>query len=612
MVWAMSVVATAVFYGALSALALPLGALIGVLWRPPDRLLAVLLAFGGGALLAALTLDLVAPGIDRGHFSDLAIGCVLGGLLFKALDRAVSRKGGYLRKPSTALTHWRRSARTRLAGLLQDLHRVKHIGDLDDSMREQLLAMMSVVDAPRGTWIYRTGEQARTLYIVEKGAVDLVDPATGEAVATLGPHDVFGRMSFVTGLPRATEAHTRAGARLLRIPREGLLQLVREEPKWRSVMLGMVDASEVETYLVQRHGMSLQDASEWRTEAAAALRADGFYDPPSPDAVPDVTDLVDLLAAERRSEFAALVPRSSLRALAQRMTHREVSDGVVLHHAGERADRLQLVRRGVVHLIDPQPLDSTPRVVRAGETFGALPFLTGATHGTTAVAHGEVALSAVDRDDFTDVLDEDDGLRHAVGQFLRRQRVGDFVAEREHVPARTAHAWIERSVRSIEGVHVMPSTEGLSHVRAAGGGAAMAIFLGILLDGIPESFVIGANVLNSGGITLSLLAGLFLANFPEALSSAAGMRDQAMSRTRILTMWIIVMVITGAGAGVGAVVLQEAPGTVFALIEGLAAGAMLTMIAETMLPEAYHKGGGVVGLSTLGGFLAAILANHVR
>ena len=140
----------------------------------------------------------------------------------------------------------------------------------------------------------------------------------------------------------------------------------------------------------------------------------------------------------------------------------------------------------------------------------------------------------------------------------------------------------------------------------------MAIFLGILLDGIPESFVIGANVLNSGGITLSLLAGLFLANFPEALSSAAGMRDQGMSARRILVMWIIVMVVTGVGAGVGAVVLQEAPGTLFAFIEGLAAGAMLTMIAETMLPEAYHKGGGVVGLSTLGGFLAAILANHVN
>ena len=71
------------------------------------------------------------------------------------------------------------------------------------------------------------------------------------------------------------------------------------------------------------------------------------------------------------------------------------------------------------------------------------------------------------------------------------------------------------------------------------------------------------------------------------------------------------MIITGVGAPVGTVLLATASDTVFALIEGIAAGAMLTMIAETMLPEAFHRGGGVVGLSTLGGFLAAIVANDL-
>ncbi|HSO63870.1 MAG TPA: ZIP family zinc transporter, partial [Ornithinibacter sp.] len=84
-----------------------------------------------------------------------------------------------------------------------------------------------------------------------------------------------------------------------------------------------------------------------------------------------------------------------------------------------------------------------------------------------------------------------------------------------------------------------------------------------------------------------------------------------MRRARILAMWTSLMVITGLGAAFGALLLNGASGSVFALIEGIAAGAMLTMIAETMLPEAYHKGAGVVGLSTLGGFLAAIAANHV-
>jgi zinc transporter ZupT len=71
-------------------------------------------------------------------------------------------------------------------------------------------------------------------------------------------------------------------------------------------------------------------------------------------------------------------------------------------------------------------------------------------------------------------------------------------------------------------------------------------------------------------------------------------------------MWTSLMIITGLGAAIGAVMLQEAPDTLFAWIEGVAAGAMLTMVAETMLPEAFHKGGGIVGISTLAGFLAAV------
>jgi zinc transporter ZupT len=76
-------------------------------------------------------------------------------------------------------------------------------------------------------------------------------------------------------------------------------------------------------------------------------------------------------------------------------------------------------------------------------------------------------------------------------------------------------------------------------------------------------------------------------------------------------MWTSLMLMTGVGSALGAVLLADASAELFALIEGVAAGAMLTMVAETMLPEAYHKGGGVVGLSTLAGFLLAIYFNTV-
>jgi len=133
----------------------------------------------------------------------------------------------------------------------------------------------------------------------------------------------------------------------------------------------------------------------------------------------------------------------------------------------------------------------------------------------------------------------------------------------------------------------------------------LAIWLGICLDGIPESLVIGSSMIHTA-VSLSLIAGLFLSNFPEALSSSAGMRRQNYSVKRILWMWSSITIITGVGAFFGNIFFAKAPGSLFALVDGMAAGAMLTMIAETMMPEAFHRGGAITGFFTLLGFLAAI------
>jgi len=103
-----------------------------------------------------------------------------------------------------------------------------------------------------------------------------------------------------------------------------------------------------------------------------------------------------------------------------------------------------------------------------------------------------------------------------------------------------------------------------------------------------------------------LIAGLFLSNYPEALFSSIGMRQQGFSVTRVMTMWTSLMLLTGIGAALGSLFFVGAGAFSLSLVEGLAAGAMLTMIAQTMLPEAYFKGGSVIGLATLMGFLAAL------
>jgi len=118
--------------------------------------------------------------------------------------------------------------------------------------------------------------------------------------------------------------------------------------------------------------------------------------------------------------------------------------------------------------------------------------------------------------------------------------------------------------------------------------------------------VIGASLIHHADSSLALIAGLFFSNYPEALSSSVGMRQQGFGFAQVLLMWTSITVLTGLGAVLGNLYFIGADPFMFALVQGIAAGAMLTMIAETMLPEAYYKGGPVVGLSTLAGFLVAI------
>ena len=89
------------------------------------------------------------------------------------------------------------------------------------------------------------------------------------------------------------------------------------------------------------------------------------------------------------------------------------------------------------------------------------------------------------------------------------------------------------------------------------------------------------------------------------------MLEEKFSRRRILLMWTSIMLLTGAGAAIGKLVMDEANPVFFAFLEGLAAGAMLTMIAQTMLPEANIKGGSIIGLWTLLGFLCAMVVKAI-
>jgi ZIP family zinc transporter len=134
------------------------------------------------------------------------------------------------------------------------------------------------------------------------------------------------------------------------------------------------------------------------------------------------------------------------------------------------------------------------------------------------------------------------------------------------------------------------------------GGPALAIVLGIVLDGIPESVVLGLTLLTGEGVSAAMLAAVFLSNLPEAIAATVGLRRGGWSPARVMGLWALVTAASGVAALVGYAVLDEASPRTVAVVLAFAAGAILTMLADTMMPEAFDHGGRYVGLATTAGF----------
>jgi len=143
-------------------------------------------------------------------------------------------------------------------------------------------------------------------------------------------------------------------------------------------------------------------------------------------------------------------------------------------------------------------------------------------------------------------------------------------------------------------------------VESTKGAAGMALLAAIILDGIPESLVLGVSLGESSG-GIALLAAIFVSNFPEALVGAASMREQGRSSGSILALWtgvaalLVLIVVLGAGP------LSTAAPETLSLPLAFAAGALLASLADTVIPEAYEEGGPLVALSTTAGFVASFV-----
>jgi len=133
-------------------------------------------------------------------------------------------------------------------------------------------------------------------------------------------------------------------------------------------------------------------------------------------------------------------------------------------------------------------------------------------------------------------------------------------------------------------------------------GSPLAIVLGIVLDGIPESIVLGLTIVTGGAVSAAYLAAVFISNIPEAFAASTGLALSGWRKIRILGLWVLVAVVSGLSSVLGFSVFDTAGPTTVAFVLSFAAGAILTMLADTMMPEAFEHGGKLVGVATTLGF----------
>ncbi|MFN8623575.1 MAG: ZIP family zinc transporter [Chloroflexota bacterium] len=140
-------------------------------------------------------------------------------------------------------------------------------------------------------------------------------------------------------------------------------------------------------------------------------------------------------------------------------------------------------------------------------------------------------------------------------------------------------------------------------------GEGSAIVLGAVLDGVPESVVLGVSLLGGGSVSIPMLLAVFISNVPEALGASAELVAGGQQPRRVLLMWVLVALASAAAAGVGYLVFSRLDAVWVSGAQMFAGGAIIAMLAESMVPEASRKGGRAVGLATALGFaVAAILS----
>lgn len=303
------------------------------------------------------------------------------------------------------------------------------------------------------------------------------------------------------------------------------------------------------------------------------------------------SEVLDRLA---QIEVMQNIPPAEMQAIIPFLKLCTAESGSILCQEGTAGDAMYLILTGEADIRKGQQLIT---VLSAGEVFGEMAMLTGAPRSATVIARTPMELYELKQADFNAVLARTPQLSQSLSRILARRLQATTESEAEQ----RRHRWRQEVLDSTELDLPLPEQQAMLQ-QLTQRSAPLAILVGSLIDNIPESLVLGMTV-HQSQIGASFLLAVFISNFPEALSSSIGMKKSGTPVKYILALWSGVVLLSGLGAIAGNFLQDSSDPLVMAMIQAIAGGAILAMIASTMMPEAYELGGASVNFSTILGFL---------
>lgn len=313
----------------------------------------------------------------------------------------------------------------------------------------------------------------------------------------------------------------------------------------------------------------------------------------------------DILERLAEIDLIRRLPAEEVQAIVPYVEERCFCDGDIVVRKNDAGDALYLVLEGKAHVSE------NGRVIaelRQGTAFGEMALLTDEPRNADVTAVGTLRTYRLARDDFHHLMIHSRALSVAVHELLAKR----LEARRDTKPGtqQEAETWRKVAARHLDRTVTIQEERAIIK-KHAGSSTGLAIFAGALVDGIPESLVIGATMV-AASPHMSFLLAVFLQNFPEAMSSASVMSKSGYRTRRILGMWAVLVVLSGIAALLGQLCVASASPEAVAVAESVAGGAILALLTNTMMPHAFELGGRASAFCTIAGFLVAFLVAAVH